>query len=313
MNSGLTGNPTLFAVVDIGSNSFRMEVARFRGEELERVAYFKEPVRLAMGLDDAHHLSGAAVKRGLEALRTFRQELDRLGCEDVQAVATNTLRVATNPNEFLEPAAEALGHPIHIISGETEARLIFSGVTHSLPPSRRLRLVFDIGGGSTEFILGRGFDAMELASLQLGAVTFTSRYFRDGRLEKETLKAAIAESRRIASDIYARFSKERWEVAYGASGTIGAVSDILLQEHWTDGRITADGLTRLRKALQEAGHADRLKLRGLRAHRVPVIAGGLTVLAGIFEAFELEALFPSKGALRHGLLHAMHNGAVELA
>lgn len=290
------------AAVDLGSNSFKLQVARVQGEQLYLLDGFKEAVRLAAGLDRNKRLDEDSQQRALECLRRFNERLRGLPEGAVRCVGTSALRVAKNASRFLEQAEQALGFPIEIIAGREEARLIYLGVIHSLPPSSGRRLVIDIGGGSTECIIGSGVRQENRESLLMGCVNFSLRFFPGGKLEKSAMKEAELEARLIAQSIEADFSKGHWDEALGSSGSIRAIADILEANGWCQG-ITAEGMAQLREAMLKAGHIDKLDLPGLRADRRPVLAGGFAILSGLFAELGIGQMSPASGALREGILY----------
>jgi exopolyphosphatase/guanosine-5'-triphosphate,3'-diphosphate pyrophosphatase len=221
----------------------------------------------------------------------------------VRAVATNTLRVAKNADQFLERAEAALGFPIEVIAGREEARLIYLGVAHSLARPETRQLVFDIGGGSTEFIIGQNIDPIRLESLYMGCVSFSLRFFPDGQVDKRSFKEAELAARRELQTIVHAFREAGWDEAIGSSGTAKAIVDLLEMNGWSDHGVTRDGLEKLRNELIRAGAASRLKLEGLRADRIPVLPGGLAIMSAIFKEFGLERVLFSEGALRLGVLY----------
>ena len=290
------------AAVDLGSNSFKLQVARVQGEQLYLLDGLKEPVRLAAGLDKSKRLDADSQQRALDCLRRFNERLRGLPEGAVRCVGTSALRVAKNADQFLEQAERALGFPIEIIAGREEARLIYLGVTHSLPPSTGRRLVVDIGGGSTECVIGSGTRQKNRESLLMGCVNFSLRFFPNGKLEKSAMKEAELEARLIAQGIEADFSREHWDEAVGSSGSIRAVADILEANGWSHG-ITADGMALLREAMLKAGHIDKMDLPGLRADRRPVLAGGFAILSSLFAELDIIQMNPASGALREGILY----------
>ncbi len=293
----------LIAAVDLGSNSFRLQVGRVIGNQIYPLDSLKEPVRLAAGLNDERALDDASQARALEALARFGERLRGFPGGAVRAVATNTLRVAKNASSFLPRAEAALGMPIEVISGREEARLIYLGVAHSLPNPRSQQLVVDIGGGSTEFIIGRNFTSIHLESLYMGCVGFSLRYFPDGRVDKASMKAAELAARKEIQTIVHAYRKAGWDEAVGSSGTAKALVDLLEMNGLSAGGITAEGLDKLCAMLLRAGDARRLQLDGLRADRVPVLPGGLAIMSAVFKEFSLEQMVFSEGALRLGVLY----------
>lgn len=293
----------LVCAVDLGSNSFRLMVGRVQGDQIYPLDGLKESVRLAAGLGPDKMLSYEAQMRALEALRRFSERLGGFRPEAVRAVATNTLRVAKNAAEFLLRAEEALGFPIEVIAGREEARLIYVGVAHTLPDPQRQQLVVDIGGGSTEFIIGRDFESLQLESLYMGCVSFSLKYFPDGEISRAGLKEAELAACAQLESIAETYRATGWELAVGSSGSAKALCDVLELNGWSDGGITRTGLDKLRQALLKAGHVDKLELRGLRPDRLLVLAGGFAIMAAIFKTFALERMTFSDGALRLGVLY----------
>ncbi len=291
------------AAVDLGSNSFRLEVARVSGDQLYPLDSLKETVRLAGGLTDDKRLDDATQARALACLYRFGERLRGLSPEAIRCVGTSALRVAKNADEFIPKAEIALGHPIEIVAGREEARLIYLGVAHSLPASPDRRLVVDIGGGSTEFIIGHGLKPHERESLHMGCVNFSKRFFPDGVIDKSALKAAEVAARAEVERITREFSRGNWQQAVGSSGTARALREILEQNGWSDRGITADGLDRLRAQLVKAGHADALELTGLSRDRRPVIAGGFAIMTGLFAELGIEQMDVAETAMREGILY----------
>ncbi len=290
------------AAVDLGSNSFHMIVARLAGDELKVIDRLQEGVRLAAGLDDKNRLSREARDRALECLRRFGQRLQGMRARTVRVVGTNTLRRARDSQKFLAQAREALGHPIEIISGQEEARLIYQGVARSLPLDGSPRLVVDIGGGSTELIQGERLEPRRLVSLHMGCVGYSEKFFSRGKIRAGGFRKAETAARVELEPVEGKF-EGRWQEAIGSSGTIRAVAGIAKANGWSDGEITRAALKKLRAELVRAGHVDRLALPGLNPDRAPVIAGGVAILMAVFEALEIERMRVSDAALREGLLH----------
>jgi len=292
----------MIAAIDLGSNSFHMIVAKEVDGELQIRDRLREMVRLAAGLDDKGRLGKAARQRALECLRRFGQRLAGFAPGTVRAVGTNTLRKAKSPL-FLHEAEEALGHPIEVISGMEEARMIYLGVSHGLPFSDDIRLVVDIGGGSTELILGRRFEPLELESLYMGCVSFSERYFPRGQISEQGMRKAVIAARQELQQLENDYRDIGWSEAVGASGTIKAVGEVVRAMGWGEEGITLLAMQRLARALVEAGHVDRLNLAGLSEDRLPVVAGGVAVLLAIFEALPIQTMQVSDWALREGLLY----------
>ncbi len=295
------------AAVDMGSNSFRLEIATLQHGRYRRVDYLKETVRLGAGLDADGLLTGDAVERGLACLRRFATRLAGFSAVQVRAVATQTLREARNRDAFLLQAQQALGFPIEVISGREEARLIYAGVAQ-LQPSEEPRLVVDIGGRSTELILGQGRVPQVAESFAVGSVSLSIRYFGDGRFTAEAFRAAQVAAGAEFEEALQTFRRNRWRQALGSSGTAGAVGQLLQAsgQGAGDGRITPDGLRWCIERCISAGHTDQLELAGLKADRRPVIGGGLAILYTLASQFDIHTLLPAKGALRQGVIVDLH-------
>lgn len=292
------------AAVDLGSNSFHMLVARWHDGEVIKVDRLKETVRLASGLDAKNRLSDEARKRALACLERFGQRLRELPPGSVRALGTNTLRKARGARRFLEQAQEALGHPVEIIGGREEARLIYLGVAHTLADDQGRRLVIDIGGGSTEFIIGERFEPLLAESLQMGCVTFSAQNFPDGRITTRRFRQAELHAQLELQPIVAPYRSLGWQQALGASGTLLALDRILHASGIEKAPgMSLAGLEALRKRMIEAGAVERLDLPGLSEDRRPVIAGGLAVIIGIFRGLGIDRLTTSDGALREGVVH----------
>jgi exopolyphosphatase/guanosine-5'-triphosphate,3'-diphosphate pyrophosphatase len=293
----------LLAAVDLGSNSFRLEIGRVVESHIERVGYWKETIRLAAGLNDDNRLSRRAIEIGIECLARMNERLRGLPPQQVRAVGTQTLRQAVNADDFLLDGQAALGYPIEVISGREEARLVFEGCMHLLPQSETRRLVVDIGGASTELIVGRGFAAGQAESFKVGCVNTTLRFFPDGRIDRQSFKRAVVACAAQIEEAVAGFSRSNWDEAYGSSGTVGAAIDILRAEGWADGVITSEALLKLRQAIVAAGEVRRIKLAGMKPERQQVIAGGTAVLCAVFETLGIDTLRPAAGGLRVGVLY----------
>ncbi|HET9045729.1 MAG TPA: Ppx/GppA phosphatase family protein [Casimicrobiaceae bacterium] len=296
-------SPTTLAVVDLGSNSFRLELGRVEGDQIFRLDTWRETLRLGAGLDDLGRIAPHAQRAALACLARFSERLRGLHPSAVRAVATNTFRVAANAGEFLASAEATLGFPIDIISGHEEARLIYLGVAHVLPPSREPRLVIDIGGGSTEFIIGRGLEPERLESLKMGCVSYTRRFFPDGHLRADAFLAAETDARAEVEAIAREFGRQHWREAYASSGTALALAEILEQNGLSSGGITLQGLQRLRKRMVGAGNLRRLRLAGLKPERAPVLAGGLAIMAAALALLDVPRINPVGGAMRLGVLY----------
>ncbi|MHB8453761.1 MAG: exopolyphosphatase [Acidiferrobacterales bacterium] len=290
------------AAMDLGSSSFHMIVARVEHGRLHVLDRLQEMVRLASGLDARGRLMPAARKRALACLARFSQRLRGLPRGSVRAVGTNTLRRMHNAGDFLAAAERTLGYPIEIIAGREEARLIYQGMAHSWPDDGRPRLVVDIGGGSTELIIGQGLDAISMESLYMGCVSLSDAYFADGTVTDKAMRRAETAALLELRPVEAQF-RHGWETAIGTSGTIRAVRAVLRGQGWTDGTITKAALGRLRDSLIVARHLQRTTLTGLSAERTPVFPGGVAILSAVYEALGIDRMQVADGALREGLLY----------
>jgi exopolyphosphatase/guanosine-5'-triphosphate,3'-diphosphate pyrophosphatase len=296
----------LLAAVDLGSNSFHMVVARYVLGQLRVVDRLRETVRLAEGLDSKGGLSPEVRQRALECLARFGQRIRDIPPQRVRAIATNTVRALAAPQAFLVPAETALGHAIEVVSGREEARLVYLGVAHAQPPKDgQRRLVIDIGGGSTECIIGRGLEAIERESIQVGCVASTRRFFPNGKLSKKRWKEALAEVSAEFRQFAGIYRALGWHEALGSSGTNKAIGDICAAMKLTKGAVTSEALPLVRERLLLAGHIDDIDLPSLSADRRPIIAGGILVLEAAFLALGLQRMAVSKAALREGALYDM--------
>jgi exopolyphosphatase/guanosine-5'-triphosphate,3'-diphosphate pyrophosphatase len=293
------------AAVDLGSNSFHMIVSRLENGALRVIDQLREPVRLAEGLDERNELSLAAQRRALDALQRFGQRLRELDSSNVRAVGTNTFRAADNTVGFLAQAEQALGHPIDIISGIEEARLIYLGVAHSLSNDGNRRLVVDIGGGSTELIIGQDLEALDMNSFYMGCVNMSQRYFPGGAITAKAMAKAETAAEQELEPVETSYRSAHWNAAIGASGTIKAAAAIAHACGWGDdpGKLSWPALKKLRKALIDAGHVDAVDLKGLSASRKPVLPGGVAILRALFGTLDIDSMQVASGALREGLLY----------
>ncbi|MEH6624940.1 MAG: exopolyphosphatase [Motiliproteus sp.] len=290
------------AAIDIGSNSFHLTIAREVQGELQLIDRMGEKVQLASGLDDRNFLSDESIARGLRCLELFAQRLRGIPLDAVRVVGTNTLRAAHNRQQFIDQAEHILGAPVEVISGREEARLIYLGVAHSFSDDEERRLVIDIGGGSTEFIIGKQFTPLELESLHMGCVTFTRRFFPDGKLMPRSFQRATNAAHLELLNIRRHYRKLGWTEVVGASGTIKAIFRILNGEE-TNTPITLKAVRELRDQLMEFDTIDNISLDGIKDNRAAVLPGGIAILIAIFEALEIEEMSYSDGALREGLLY----------
>ena len=294
---------TLLAAVDLGSNSFRLEIGRLDHGHILRVEYLKETVRQGGGLDEDRNLTPAAMQRGWDCLARFAERLSGFERGHVRAVATQTLREARNREDFIRRGSEILGFPIDVVSGPEEARLIYQGVARLLPQSDERRLVVDIGGRSTELILGQQFTPSAVASYRVGSVAWSARYFADGAFTREAFQAAEIAAQAVLDEAAQAYRSDLWDVAYGSSGTVGAVGSVLAAAGWEEGRITRDGLDWLLDQLLRARHADRVRMEGLKEDRRAVIGGGVSIVRAIFDLLRIDQMTVAQGALRQGALY----------
>ena len=296
------------ASVDLGSNSFRLQIGRVEAGKIIPVNYFKDGVRIAAGLDEKGNLSQEAQERALKTLSKFKALLVGFPTSHVRAVGTQTLRVAKNAPEFIEKAQKALGYPIEVLRGNEEARLIFVGCSHALPPSRARRLFVDIGGASTELSVGQGYQAQICSSFHIGCVSLTLAYFADGVITKSRFEAAqlaaysqLIEARKVFS------APQIWDEAYGSSGSMEAVCSIARILGLGDDGISQHDLVQIRDYFIRCGEINKLQLEDLHQSRREVIAGGLAVLCAVFEALGIERMAFSSGALRMGVLYDLQD------
>lgn len=295
--------PEVIAAVDLGSNSFHMVVARHSHGQLIILDRLRESVRLGAGLDEQGRLKREAIDVALACLERFGQRLRDMKAESVRVVGTNTLRKAKRKGAFLDRARSALGHPIEVISGIEEARLIYLGVANTMPSEPGRRLVADIGGGSTEIIIGEGVHAKKLESLHMGCVGMSSRIFNDGVITEKRMKRARLAARLELEPVQATFKNYGWDQAVGSSGTIRSVSDILRARPGGDGDITPAAVESLLEQALRAGELAKLRLPGLTEERLPVFPGGLAILAEILAVLDIKTMKVADGALREGLLY----------
>ena len=288
--------------VDLGSNSFHLAIGRVDGEQIYPLDSLKETVRLGAGLTGERTLEDGVQERALAALKRFGERLAGMPRGAVRAVGTNALRVAKNSAQFVRKAEAALGFPIEVISGREEARLIYLGVVHSLPKADHNRLVVDIGGGSTEIIIGHKLRPKTMESLYMGCVSYSARFFPGGKIEKKAMKQAELAAREQVQAIATRFEKLGWKEAVGSSGTARSLAEVLAKNGLTGRGISAEGLDWLREKLIDAGDLRKVAIDGLRDDRVPVIAGGTAIMSAVFDELDLDEMTVAEGALRDGVL-----------
>ena len=293
---------TRLAAVDLGSNSFRLEIGRIEHGQFYRTEYLKETVRQGSGLDDERNLTPQAMQRGWDCLARFGERLAGFNNTEVRAVATQTLREARNRDEFLLKGNELLGFPIGVISGREEARLIYQGVAQALPQGDERRLVIDIGGRSTELILGHGYEPKLMESYRVGSIAWSTRYFPDNQLSRHNFQMAEIAAKAVLDEALNAYRRDAWDVAYGSAGTVSAVGDVLAAAGWPSGCVTREGLDWLQDKLISAQSADRIRLAGMRDDRRAIIGGGLSILRAVFDLMQIDQMQQATGGLRHGLL-----------
>ncbi|HWK69664.1 MAG TPA: exopolyphosphatase [Burkholderiaceae bacterium] len=297
----------LLAAVDLGSNSFRLSIGRVVQQDgiaqIYAIDRLKESVRLAAGLDENKIINEEAIERAITVLKRFGERLAGFHPNCVRAVATNTFRIARNVDRILPRAEEALGFPIEVIAGQEEARLIFSGITNELPPSANRRLMIDIGGGSTEVIIGKGFKPLHMSSLYMGCVSYTRRFFPDGHITEARMQQAQLAARRELEGISKQYRKTGWQEAYGSSGTAKGLLAVLKEGGMSSKGITLDGMEKLKAKLVRDGKVIMSELPGLKHDRSLVLAGGLAIMMAAFQELNIKAMAPGEGALRVGVLY----------
>ena len=294
----------LLAAIDMGSNSFHLAIARVDHGEVKKVASMSEKVQLAAGLDENKNLTEAAQQRGLACLARFVGRLGSVQPNRMRIVATNALRQAKNGHEFIQKAAEILPKPIEIIAGREEARLIYLGVSHTMVNSGR-RLVIDIGGGSTELIIGEEFEPIHTESLQMGCVAFTKAYFEDGEISPKAFERAVVSARKELSGLANTYKAAGWDTVVGSSGTIKACRQITVNMGWGDDQenLTREGLEKLKEKLLKYRHVSEMEFEGLKEDRRAVLPAGVAILYAVFDVLGLETLVYSDGALREGVMY----------
>jgi exopolyphosphatase/guanosine-5'-triphosphate,3'-diphosphate pyrophosphatase len=291
------------AAVDLGSNSFHLQIGRVVERQIYPLDSVREVVRLGAGLTAEKRIDRATQAKALEALAKFAERLRGFPRQAVRVVGTNALRVAKNSPQFLREARAVLGFPIEVISGREEARLIYLGVAHSMPAAAHRRLVVDIGGGSTEFVIGTGLEPQLTESLYMGCVSYSLQYFPDGKVDKSRMKAAEVAARQELAGIVRSYRTAGWDEAVGSSGTARSMENILRENGFAEEGLTRDGLERLRSLLIKGEKADPDRIAGLRPNRAPVLPGGVAIMSAVFDELGIEAMKVSDGALRHGVLY----------
>ncbi|MBP1205004.1 exopolyphosphatase/guanosine-5'-triphosphate,3'-diphosphate pyrophosphatase [Duganella sp. 1411] len=295
----------MYAAVDLGSNSFRLHVGKHDGDAIRVLKSVREPIRLAAGLDDKGNLTPAAMQSALACLRNFRAVLDGYKLDGVRVVATSAMRVARNAAAFLPQAELAIGHPIEIISGEEEGRLIYMGVSNALATPGERRLVIDIGGGSTELILGRGQEIEKVESFSVGTVKQSLSFFVGGRVDAPSFEAAILSARSHFEDAAPPYRPQFWKQCYGSSGTARTIADIIVK-NGIGREVNAATLAALKQRFIEFGHVSKIEMAGLRPDRAGTIIGGLAILIGLVRELDIPVVQPIEAGLRMGVMWDLH-------
>lgn len=293
----------LLATIDLGSNSFRLLIGKVHEDgTVYPIDQIKETVRLASGLNAQGNLTKESQLFALEVLSRFSERLSNFKKSQVRVVGTSTLRVANNAHEFIAVANKALGFPIEVISGKEEARLVYIGAMHSLSYSNEKRLVIDIGGGSTEFIIGSGYEPEIMESVTMGCVSYTGRYFANGELTEENFNNAILAARSKIQAMEYLFSKHDWSLAVGTSGTAKTLYDMCVENGFSN-EISYEGMQQIKRLLIKAKLIKNIKVSGIKEDRKPVVPGGLAIMIAIFEELGIENMTISDGALREGVMY----------
>lgn len=296
----------MLAAVDLGSNSFRLHVARLDGNTIKVIRSARDPLRLAAGLDKEGNLSDEAMQKAIACLARFRDILNEYPIEQLRVVATNTIRVAKNAATLLPKAEAAIGCQIEVISGEEEGRLIYLGVANSAVNPAERRLVVDIGGGSTEIILGWGHEIVKVESFSMGTVPHSSAFFTDGKMTEAAFSAAILSARSMLEDAAPDYQAGQWRKAYGSSGTIRAISEAILKGGLGDGSLTMANLQALQNHCIQVGEITKLELSGIKPERIAMVVGGLAILIGVMAELRIDQMVPVEAGLRVGVMWDLH-------
>lgn len=296
---------TVMAAIDMGSNSFHMVVAKVESGEVRPIDKFAEKVMLASGLNGQGELTDGAIDRGLQCLRKFSQRTENIQTNNIRCIGTNTLRHAKNGPLFLSQAQKILGCPVDVVDGREEARLIYLGVAHSLRSQDGHRLVFDIGGGSTEFIIGEGFEPVLTESLHMGCVSYRERFFSERQITARGFRRAVIAARREVMAIEYAYTEAGWDSAVGASGTVKAIRNAVIENNLGDEVVTLEALRKLAQIVLSFDTLDEISIAGVKPNRGSVFPSGLAIMIGIFEQLGIEELRYSSGALREGVLYDM--------
>ena len=295
--------PEIVAAVDLGSNSFHMIVSSLKDGKLQTLDRLREMVRLAAGLDKKNYLDKKTQQRALACLEKFGQRIRNIPPDSVRIVGTNTLRTAKNAQEFLLKAEIALGHPIHIIAGVEEARLIYQGVAHSLESNAKRRFVMDIGGGSTEYIIGTDDQPKRKESLNMGCVTVSNTFFNKDKISRKRFNRAVFYAEQKLEPLQIGFNNQHWDEAIGASGSLRSINKVLQATGWSNNGITREGLEKLVDHIIAQKQATNLNLPELNPERTPVFPGGVAIIYATFKSLGIQQMSVSDGALREGLIY----------
>ena len=301
----------MYAAVDLGSNSFRMHIGRFDGDAMRIIKSAREPLRLGAGLDEQGNLTAAAIQNAIAALTRFKLILDQYALDAVRVVATNTMRIANNASQFLPELEAAIGHPIEIISGEEEGRLIYMGVAKVLANPAENRLVIDIGGGSTEVIVGRGQEILKVASFSVGTVRQSLSFFPDGRMSKDSFEASILSARSHFEDAAPPYQSSNWTQVYGSSGSVRSIAEVLERNKIGDGSLCLKNLESLKEFCIQTGQISQLELVGIKPERTAMVVGGLAILIGVMQELNIAEVQTIEAGLRMGVIWDLHLRATQ--
>ncbi len=301
----------MYAAVDLGSNSFRMHIGRFDGDAMRIVKSAREPLRLGAGLDADGNLTTVAIQNAIAALYRFRLVLNQYSMDAVRVVATNTMRIAKNAAEFMPELEKAIGYPIEIISGEEEGRLIYMGVAKVLANPAENRLVIDIGGGSTEVILGRGQEILKVGSFSVGTVKQSLSFFPDGRISKDSFDASILSARSHFEDAAPPYQSDNWTQVYGSSGSVRSIAEVMERNKIGDGKLSLKNLESLKEFCIQAGQISELELAGIKPERTAMVVGGLAILIGVMEELNIAEVQTIEAGLRMGVIWDLHLRATQ--
>ncbi len=299
------------AAIDLGSNSFRLEIAKVENDMILSEGSWKETVRLAAGIDSKGELTAEAQERALAAISRIAEKIREIPIQQIRAVGTQTLRAATNSKQFLKKAKKILGCNIEILSGMEEARLVFEGCSFALPASKKKRLIVDIGGGSTECVVGRRREVLVADSFHVGCVSTTVRFFKDGVITSHSFQKAQVEIEAELEGDVEKIIDCGWDEAFGSSGTAAAISEIFRLSGWSDGLITLPLLNRLKEEILKAGTSSKFDFDGMREDRREVLAGGTAVMLAVFNKLKIKRMRPAGGALRYGILYNLAGRKLE--